>query len=187
MPEFMRLLWLIAFEVAAVALIALCDAMLPGLTGRAREAVAAMPVRAFLVGLINLAFFGLVCAVLFSLKGIAGAIGLVLALAVLSLGTLGLTVAARLVAARLYPAAPGTLRSLLGATTILALASSVPFVGWFVVLPIALCTGTGATIIALVRRRAATVSPVAATTPPAWSWPPPPQPPNAGGSTSGSG
>src|SRR3954454_3611803 len=132
MPELTRLVWWIAFEVAVVALIALCDAMLPALTQRARETVAATPIRAFLVGLINLAFFGLICIVLFAAKGIAAVIGIVLAVAVLSLGTLGLTVVARLVAARLFPEMADSLRGLLGGTTVLVLASSVPLVGWFV-------------------------------------------------------
>lgn len=166
MQEFMRLLWLIAFEIGVVALLLLCDVMLPGIVARTRRTLATMPGRSFLVGLVNSAFFGVICAALLAPGGGIALIGGTLATLLLALVTVGLAAAARIVGERLRPGATDPLRQFVLGAGVLVVASAVPLVGWFVVLPFAGMAGFGALLIALVQRRAAPAAPPPATVPP---------------------
>jgi hypothetical protein len=169
MAEFTRLLWLVACEIAVVALLVLCNAMLPGLLGRTRQTIIAMPGRSFLVGLLNGAFFGVLSAALLAPGGGIALIGGTLAALLLAFVAAGLAAAARIVGERLRPNATDPLRQFLAGAGTLSLASSVPLVGWFVVLPCAALIGFGALLIAIVQRRAAP-DPHVATSPPPLPW-----------------
>lgn len=174
MTELMRFLWLIALEVALVALLALCDAMLPGALARTRRTLVAQPGWSFVVGLVNVTFFGVVAAALLAPGGVIALIGGTIATALLALIAIGLAAAARIVGERLRPEATDPLRQLLTGGAALVLAASVPLVGWFVVLPFAGLAGFGAFLIGLVQRRAAPAAPpVAPPNPPPATGPPP--------------
>lgn len=168
-----RLLWLIAFDVSVVALVALCAAMVPDLLRRARERAVETPGRSLLIGVINVAFFGLISVALLSAgRPALGLFGAIAGTLLLCLVAVGLAAVAALVGDRLRPDWPDPLRRLLAGALTLTLASSVPLIGWFVVLPLAGLIGCGAAIGALARR-------------PPPPQPPPPGGPPAGGSTSG--
>lgn len=178
MSEFTRLLWLIAAEIAIIALLVLCDAMLPGLLGRTRRTIAALPGRSFLVGLVNSAFFGVLSAALLAPGGGIALIGGTLATLILAAIALGLAATARIIGERLRPGSGDPLRQFLAGAGTLALASSAPLVGWFVILPLAALIGFGALLIAVVQRRAAPSAAPAAPHPPPLPWETgPPAPP----------
>jgi hypothetical protein len=168
MQEFMRLLWLVVFGIGVVALLLLCDAMLPGLLARTRQTLVAMPWRSFLVGLVNGAFFGLLSAALLAPGGGIALIGGTFATILLALVAVGLAAAARIVGERLRPAAADPVRQFVLGAGVLTLASAVPLVGWFVVLPFAGLAGLGALLIAIVQRRPAAAMPSATPAPPPW-------------------
>lgn len=175
MLELMRLVWLIAFMVGVVALLLLCDVMVPGLLGRTRRTLVAMPGRSFAVGLVNGAFFGVLSAALLAPGGGIALLGIILATLLLALVTLGLAGAARIVGERLRPAAADPVRQFVVGAGILVMAASVPLVGWFVVLPFAGLAGLGALLIAFFQRRGAAAMPQAgappfAPQPPALPW-----------------
>ncbi len=149
----MRFLWLLVSEVAIIGLLVLCDAMLPGTLARTRQTLGAMPGRSFLVGLVNTAFFGVLGAALLAPGGAVALIGGTIITALLAFLAIGLAAAARIVGVRLRPTTPDPLRQLLVGAIVLVLASSVPLVGWFVVLPFAGLSSFGALLITLVQRR----------------------------------
>lgn len=167
MEQVMRFLWLLASEAALVALLVLCDAMLPGTLARTRQTLGAMPGRSFLVGLVNAAFFGVLGAALLAPGGGIALIGIAIITLLIACIAVGLAAAARIVGVRLRPAASDPLRQLLVGATVLVLAASVPLVGWFVVLPFAGFSSFGALLITLVQRRTSADAPP---TPPPLPW-----------------
>ena len=167
MDQLTRLLWLIAVEVAIVALLALCDTRLPGTLARTRRTLGALPGRSFLICLVNAAFFGVLGAALLAPGGVVALVGGTIVTLLLACLAVGLAAAARIVGERLRPDAPDPLRQFLVGALVLVLASSVPLVGWFVVFPIAGLTGFGALLIALVQRRGTVDVPP---TPPPLPW-----------------
>jgi hypothetical protein len=116
------------------------------------------PWRAFGVGLVNLLFFGTV-AVLSA--GVADSTGIALlsipalvALLLVGIGwSIGLTALARMAGARLLPTHNGFQQIAAGAT-VLTLASLLPLVGWFILLPYLLFVGLGVAIMSLFSGRA---------------------------------
>lgn len=115
--------------------------------------------RAFVVGLINFAFLGIVSFVSFVLAdnlhlGILAFPGMVV-LVLLIIGlTFGLAGIVHLVGERLAPDRGPTARAVCGALT-LSLACATPFVGWFALLPYVAFTGLGAFILSYLHRPAA--------------------------------
>lgn len=115
------------------------------------------PWRAFGVGLVNFLFFGTVA---FISAGIADSSGIallslpaLLALFLVGVGwSVGLSALARVAGARLLPNANGFQQIAVGAA-VLTVASLLPFVGWFILLPYLLFVGLGATIMSLVSGR----------------------------------
>ncbi len=146
-------LGVIGLGVGIAALLLLCAVAFPRLVARAQRNAEQMPWRALLVGLINLAFFGLIATALLSGDEGARLLGLLVATLLLSFVALGLAAVARLLGARLRPGEPGSARSLLAGALTLELAALVPLVGWFAVPALAGLLGYGAVVIALVRRR----------------------------------
>ena len=183
MVEFTRLLWLIAAEIAVIALLVLCDATLPGLLGRTRRTLATLPGRSFAVGLVNCAFFGVLSAALLAPGGGIALIGGTLATLTLAAVALGRAAAARLLGERMRPATADPLRQMLAGAGTLTLAASTPLVGWFVVLPLAALLGFGALLIAVVQRRAAPATAPPVPPPPPFPWEP--HPPAAPGDAQG--
>lgn len=139
--------------IGLTALIMLNRAVFPALIERTRANVIYMPRRAFLVGLVNSGFFGLISVGLLSAGEGAALLGLIVAAILLAFISVGLSAIADLIGERLsIPSQLPLLRTLVGAIT-LQLAALTPLVGWMVVPFIAGLLGYGALIIALVQRR----------------------------------
>lgn len=111
----------------------------------------AMPGRTFLVGLVNLLFAAALIAALGSLGGVGGILALLL-LAALAVGiSFGLTAMSRVVGQRLGIRALGLSPNAWGSLA-LTMASLLPFVGWFGLLPYAGMVGLGAFILSFFER-----------------------------------
>jgi hypothetical protein len=154
-----RMVGVVGLGVGIAALVVLCDVVLPGVVARARDNVERRPVRSFIIGLINVAFFGVIAVALLAAKGGAGLLGATLATLVLGVVAVGLSAVARLVGERLRPGDPNGVRRLLAGAVTLELAALVPLVGWFLLPALAGLTGCGATILALRRRQPAPATP----------------------------
>jgi hypothetical protein len=134
------------------------DALFPARLARARAAAEQMPGRAFVVGLVNLLFFGTVALGISALADRTGAellrlpaLGIAAGLAVgLSFG---LNAVSALAGARLRPQ-DSALRQKVWGTLILSLGSTLPVLGWFGLLPYIGCLGLGAVIISFIPRAA---------------------------------
>jgi hypothetical protein len=142
---------ILALGAGLTALAALCRLVFPRLVARARRNAERMPVRAFLVGLVNFAFFGLIATALASGDEGSRVLGLLVATALFSFVAIGFAAVAQLLGERLRPD-DTPLRQVVAGGALLELASLVPLVGWFAVPALALLTGYGAVIVAIVRR-----------------------------------
>lgn len=156
----MRLTDVITFLLSALTfgaglggLFVLCNVAFPQVIARARGTADKMPIRSFLVGLINFIFFGLIAVALLSSNDVLRIFGLIVAAILLGLVAVGLSAMARLVGERLQPAQPSAMRQLLVGIITLELAALAPFVGWLLVPALAGLTGYGAVMIALIWRR----------------------------------
>ncbi len=139
--------------VSIAALLVLIQALFPGTVLQTRRTIERMPIRAFLIGLVNFLFFGLLALALVSAR-VAGVplIGIFIGLLLLSFTAGGLAAVARLVGERLQPQVTHPVPSLLLGTLVLEGATLVPLVGWLVVPLLASLCGLGAVIITLIRR-----------------------------------
>lgn len=149
----LALIWMCATMAGAPAVLVLLTALVPGYIRRAREVMLRWPVRSFLLGLVNFAFFSALVvlnAIEFVPVQLIGAISILMCLPILSI--VGLLAAAGIVGEKLWlqvAARPGTLLgSLIIGVLLLGLVLIVPIVGWGIVLVLVL-TGLGASIIAL--------------------------------------
>lgn len=149
------LLIVLSIVVGLSALLLVCDVVFTSIVGRARVTIERMPIRAFVVGLVNMLFFGLIAAALLSKGQTVRLLGVGVGTILLSFVALGLAAVARFVGERLRPNDPSPVRRLLAGALALELAASAPFVGWFVVPILAGVIGYGAIIIALLWRRPA--------------------------------
>lgn len=146
---------LVLANAGLLAYFATLTALFPRRIANTRAAADAMPGRALAVGSVNLLFFGTITLLLLAVSGnatnqlvkIVVVIPAVIFLAILSIGlSLGLAGIVQLVGERLAPDAKGFRRTLWGALA-LSSGSSLPFVGWFILLPYAATLGLGAFII----------------------------------------
>lgn len=118
---------------------------------------ASTPLRAFVIGLINLTFFGLVTLALASIAGRGGAAMLLWVPALIALVCLivalsfGLSAFAQTVGERLLPSTGPLRQSLIGALLLIG-GSLLPVAGWLVLLPFVACVGVGAFVMGLMRR-----------------------------------
>ncbi|NOK61476.1 MAG: hypothetical protein GFH27_549311n117 [Chloroflexi bacterium AL-W] len=151
--ELIRLLIIIpVVGVGIAALSVLCQTVLPRYTARTRMSAEQMPLRSFIVGLINFTFFGLIAAALGSAGELAGLLALIILTIILSFMAIGGTAIAQIVGVRLRPDNPSELHRLLIGVLVLEVSILAPIVGWFGVPIVAGLIGYGATIIALFRR-----------------------------------
>ena len=141
--------------VTLVALLTTLTYLIPQRTERARQILQERPGRAFMIGLVNLLFFGVLAAVFSQGGEVGGLLGLIILLALLGLAFIGLTGMLLLLRHRFYPPHEETNHSLLAVTirtsAILMAGLLAPVVGWFILSPILLITGLGAGIMTLVR------------------------------------
>lgn len=142
-----------ALTLLLVPFFIVIGALFPKRTAKTQSILDLMPGRTLVVGLVNFVFFVAVGMVLLIvaeqtedlLKAIlsfpALAIFTVLAIT-LSFGLAGMV---NLIGERVSPTQSGWRRTLWG-TLLLGIGCSVPFVGWFLLLPYAACAGIGAFI-----------------------------------------
>ena len=153
------LILLIASGATLAALLALMVVLLPSLSNRTARTMETMPGRSFVLGAINFIFFSAVAFVLAQLgDGIGGFFGgifsltaLFIAIILLLLLSVGLAGLVRLISDRTNDGKPVSVGQLFRAAVLLVGAGLAPLAGWFVLTPIALFIGLGATIIALVQ------------------------------------
>ncbi len=167
--QFLNLILIILFGGAAMlALLASVHLLLPRPVENTRAILEGRIGRVFLLGLVNLIFFGAIIIVLVWLANLirnnwsgpagilAGILGLIALVILLALGVFalnGLAGLAVLMGARIGPA-KSPIRSDLRGGLLLVLACLTPYIGWFVFTPFVLSLGLGASILALFQRKA---------------------------------
>lgn len=143
---------LIYGSLALVAFFLVLVALFPGRLGRTQVIAEGMPGRSFVVGLVNLIFGAAVVLALMAfaqwthlqILGVPALAVLVVMVVAVSLGLGGVV---QMIGARLLPERPPGARRTAAAALALSWACSLPFVGWFGVLPFAAALGLGAFIL----------------------------------------
>jgi MFS family permease len=136
------------------ACVVLCNALFPDFVRRARDQATQHTRRAFVIGLINWLFFGLIALALLGARFTPlRVVGVIVATIVLTFIALGATVIALWVGERLRPNDPSVTRQVLAGIVTLEVAEIVPFVGWIVVPLFSTSIGLGAVILALFQRK----------------------------------
>jgi hypothetical protein len=135
------------------------NALFASRIARTRSIAQSMPGRSFGIGLVNFIFFAVIALVLFSLaentgpfvRGVLTIPGLIILGFLASALSLGLAGMSNLIGERIFPDLPAWKQTLWG-TVCLALACSLPFMGWFLLLPYVGFVGIGAVILGSFRR-----------------------------------
>ncbi len=136
-----------------IALLTLLPFLLPGKTERSRQVIGATPGRAFIIGLVNFLFFGVIAAILAQGGEVAGLLAIFILLVLAALAAVGLGGLVILLRGRIYPETSAGLRHMVWTAALLTLGTLLPFVGWFIFAPILLLISLGAAIMVLVQRR----------------------------------
>ena len=123
--------------------------LLPGHVQRAQIILETSAKRAFVIGLVNFMFFGLIAAFGAERSGPLGLIAGLIALALLGLSAIGLTAVNQLLRQRIYDS--HTVNATLKTAVLLIAAGLTPIIGWFILTPLTIMTGLGAIIITLFR------------------------------------
>ena len=152
---------------AMLALLATVHMLLPRPVEKARAILEGHMGRVFLLGLVNLIFFGVFIVVLgwlanlirdnwsglaAALAGILGLIALVILLALGAFALNGLASLTVLLGTRIGPSKSPMWSDLRGGL-LLVLACLTPYIGWFIFTPFVLSLGLGASILALFQRK----------------------------------
>ncbi|HIP73123.1 MAG TPA: hypothetical protein EYH05_17220 [Anaerolineae bacterium] len=154
MDEIISLVLLFTISaVGSIALLTLIPFLLPEKAARSRQAISVAPGRAFIIGLVNLLFFGVIAAVLGQGGDVGGLLALFILLALAALAAVGLGGLVILLRERIYPEPAAGLRHTVFTAGLLTLGTLLPFVGWFIFAPILLLISLGAAITVLVRRK----------------------------------
>lgn len=124
---------------------------------RIQQVITTRPGRAFVVGLVNFLFFGLLALVFFSIQESTGGDifalpGLLIVAILVTALSFGLSAFARLLGERLAAQHGPILRGLIGGG-ILSLGSALPIAGWFLMLPYVIFTGIGGFVLVVLARR----------------------------------
>jgi len=160
MTDIVRLLLIVILLLSAVsAYFLVLNALFVTRVTWTRAIAQSMPARSFGIGFVNFVFFAVIALVLLSLAENAGAVvkGILTIPAVLIVAFLsivlsfGLAGMSAFVGERIFPGLPAW-KQLLWGTVCLALACSLPFVGWFLLLPYVGFVGFGAVILAFVQK-----------------------------------
>lgn len=166
--EMLGMVVLIVFGgVAVIALLAAIHLLLPGAVEKVQGKLDGSLGRAFLVGLVNVVFFG-AAAVLLTwlatlirdywsgfaalLAGVLGLVVVVMAAGLAALALNGLSALAALLGERMGEAKTPFRGDLRGGL-LLALACLTPYLGWFAFAPFALCLAVGGSVLALFQRK----------------------------------
>lgn len=140
-----------------IALLTTLIYLVPEKARQAQQTLAARPGRSFLIGLVNLLFFGILAAFLSQGGELLGMFSLFILLALLALAFIGLAGLVLMLRPRFFPPHEETAHSSLAVTVrtavLLVTAMLAPVIGWFVLAPILLIAGLGAGIRVVVRRQ----------------------------------
>jgi len=159
-------LLVIVSAVTFLSLLAALGLLLPDPVERARQKLEANLVRSFLVGLVNLIFALALVGGLgtlinlfpvrtgFSLAGFLTLLVVLVAGTFIVLSIFGLLVLSTFLGLKIDPNQTNFWTPVRGGL-LLVLAGLTPYLGWFVFTPFAICTGLGATILTLFRRKPA--------------------------------
>lgn len=154
MAEGLQIIIIILFSWGTLAaLLVLLPALLPGRVARAQQIAQNSPGRAFVIGLVNFLFFGVLIAIFVQGAELGGLIAATILLALLAVTAVGLAGINQIVQGRLYPTVDEGMKRGLKTAGLLIAAGLLPLLGWFVLTPILLLISLGAAIIALVRRK----------------------------------
>jgi hypothetical protein len=152
MAEGLQLIIIILFSWGTLAaLLVLLPALLPERVARAQQIAQNSPGRAFVIGLVNFLFFGVLIAIFSQGAQLGGLIAVAILLALMLVTAVGLAGINQIVQGRLYPGERSVKVGLKTAVLLIA-AGLVPLLGWFVLTPVLLLIGLGAAIMVLVRR-----------------------------------
>jgi len=141
-----------------ICLLTLGTVLFPRIVRAAQRAVAAMPGRSLLLGVVNLLFFTALVVVLTaagerasSRSGVLEALALAPALILASGLTLGLAAMSILIGDKVVPQRGPISQVVIGAAAIV-LAGLTPFLGWFLFFPYIALVGLGGVVISLFSR-----------------------------------
>jgi hypothetical protein len=160
MTDIVRLiLVIILLTVGLVAYFLVVNTLFPQRIMKTKSLIHSMPARSFGIGFINFVFFAVIALVLLSVaentgpfvRGILTIPALVILVFLAIVLSLGLGGMANLIGERLFPDFSPWKQTLWG-TVCLSLASSLPFVGWFLLFPYAAFVGIGAVILGFFQR-----------------------------------
>ncbi|MCC6297854.1 MAG: hypothetical protein IT314_01055 [Anaerolineales bacterium] len=156
MTETLRVpLLIVLLAVAFACYFLVVDAFFNKRVLKTINAAKRLPARSFGIGFVNFLFFGTIAIVLFAVADGVGndAIRVIVLIPSLALTTLlviflslGLSAMVNILGERIFPDFPAWKKTFWG-TVILTFASSIPFVGWFLLLPFISITGFGAVIL----------------------------------------
>ncbi len=153
--------------VAFIALVGAVYLLLPAPVEKTRLRLESLLGRSFLLGLVNLVFFGAVAVLLVWLAGmirdywsgfsaflavLLGFVALLIALALVVLAFNGLVALSALLGDR-FGTARTEFWSLARGALLLVLACLTPYIGWFVFAPFVACLALGGSILALFQRK----------------------------------
>lgn len=160
MTDILRLFFIVVLlTIGLAAYFLVVGALFANRVAKAQRVINQMPGRAIGVGLVNFLFFGVIAMILFSVaentRGVIQVILTIPALLIAALLTIilsfGLAGMVNLVGERILPEHSSLRRSVWG-TVLLTFACSLPFVGWFLLLPYAALLGFGAVILGFLQR-----------------------------------
>jgi hypothetical protein len=155
MSDIVRLiLVIILLTIGLIAYFLVVNALFPQRVAKTKSIVQSMPARSFGIGFINFVFFAVIALVLLSvaentgplIRGILTIPALVILAFLAIVLSFGLAGMANLIGGRLFTDFSPWKQTLWG-TVCLSLASALPFVGWFLLLPYTGFVGIGAVIL----------------------------------------
>lgn len=153
MAEGLQLITIILITgVTLAALLVLLPALLPERVARAQQIAQNSPGRAFVIGLVNFLFFGVLIAIFSQGAQLGGLIAATILLALMMVTAVGLAAINQIVQGRLYSGDVSVKVGLKTAVLLIA-AGLVPLLGWFFLTPVLLLISLGAGIMTLVRRK----------------------------------
>lgn len=141
-------------SITLSSLLATLIYLIPARVKRTRHTIEQAPGRAFLIGLVNMLFFGVLAAIFANGGDVGGLIGVIILLVLGGFAAIGLSSIVSTLRDRLYPDLQGSgMKAAVKTAVLLILATLTPFIGWFVLAPILLLIGLGGAITTFVRHR----------------------------------
>jgi sorbitol-specific phosphotransferase system component IIBC len=160
MSDILRLfLVVILLTTGLAAYFLVAGALFRQRVAKTKAVINSVPGRSFGIGLVNFVFFTVIAIVLFSLaentgafiKGVLTIPAIIITAFLAIMLSFGLTGMAGLLGERIFPDLSAWKQTLWG-TVCLSFACSLPFVGWFLLLPYAGFVGVGAFILGFFQR-----------------------------------